>query len=98
MLLVMHGVVLDHGDGDPAHPVINWAAPVRHRRQPPERTLTGINIGRTSIIAFTVMGFVYFLTGAAMTLARLNAHRRSSARLARSGVAAAANRRHLAGG
>jgi ABC-type xylose transport system permease subunit len=34
--------------------------------------LTGIDIGRTSIIAFTVMGLVYFLTGA-MTLARLNA-------------------------
>jgi ABC-type xylose transport system permease subunit len=34
--------------------------------------LTGIDIGRTTIIAFTVMGFVYWLTGA-MTLARLNA-------------------------
>ncbi|MCY7418889.1 MAG: hypothetical protein LH650_10405 [Chloroflexi bacterium] len=34
--------------------------------------LTGINIARTGVLAFTIMGFVYFLT-AAMTLARLNA-------------------------
>lgn len=34
--------------------------------------LAGINIARTGVLAFTIMGFVYFLTGA-MTLARLNA-------------------------